>query len=945
MDKISKNITIDFQNYLSTNKNKTIVNYCIDNNVFLDINVAINFLTDSARSDLEKIDIIQNVLDFKQIVLSNRKHIKGYEVDLKSLYKDKYREKNKINYKEFEQIYYAIDHLRLNVSKTYDKNINKIIGLFSELEIDNNKKCDIFIDLLRDVNPNNIFDSIGEILEHYSLNIDEKQKYSDILFEIYKLSLKSLKVYGPKIVEELLLNAYSAEDIFQVTSIYDIVNRNAKDINNKSILLIEPCLSFAELMIKKYNDCKITIIFKNINMARICDFAYNDNLNIKVCSLDNYEKDNEYRISYYDLIISFACRLNDAEKVDIFSGLYNRTSNESVIYIFDVNHSILNNNGIVKKFILDNHLCPTEIVLYHDSIRKIGNIRELSLLIANVKPNNELTNCYQYKLDEENNIQYLSKKSEPIKYDYLHVKNTDKTLNQLFRDLQRDRERKTDKTNSKSEIYRISKRVGIKYVIPRTFKASADLIDYNNKKISNTHKQANCHSYDEAMNWIKSEYPFGKNNKGENICSVVSDYYSGQLKSISLSYNDVLCLFSSSLDTVLDGKWELAKNMTKYMFSRIDFDMLTGEQVVDELCENIPLDSGVEVLDDIISIYYQVNDFAIKKGYAKKCVLSEYIEIVHNARSDLNQLRLALTTRSLSKQDYRKAVLLTTNRIKYGSISQITVLFKLLSPLEYGEVSAITLDDIYIPKTFNEDNKIVVINVCKTIIKKHNKYEYSKLEKKEKYRKVVLMEELGSCVLKQYESQKRKYIDELNSKRIPLIEGDGKTTTGEKIIKPEIISKLCKKVIKELNLGEEIVKLFNDNIETDLKKYKGDFLLSNFRYYLTSKGVCNFNRNEIEVYFGNKPYSTHAKNYIDYETDAMLLETYNKLNYLYTVISNEQIREGECVSYKGIFISYSTHNYKNLVRLQFKAKQGEILNINNKYGFNLIVSRIRRQNV
>lgn len=946
MDRTNSGLIESYENYKKQNKGSSFADFCNDKNLFLDFSSALSFVSNPSISDKEKIEIIEEILEFKKIVKSGRKHEKGYIEDLKKFYDCNFKSKNKIKYKELIEIYYAIDYIRLP-EKHEDKIVNKVIELLNELNINNENKIKMFVELFGKQRTELITDAVNRIANTYCSNITEQRNASNALLKIYKEIKNSLKIHGPLVIDKLSSNAYTTDESLQKSAIYTILDKQIGKEHSYNILLIEPCYALVERLLKKYFNCKFTIIFIDENRSKIFNLANNDNLNLKVYCLNSPELKKEFKLTYYDKIIAFSNRFTDEEKRIIYNLLFERTASDSVIFILDNDYSVLDKNGLANKFIKKHNLHPSEIHLFPENIKNVVFNKRKTLIVLNITNNKNKAMCFQYKTKEINTNQYIYKCEESLEYDYYSRDDTNETLRDGFRKLQRELERKTSETHNKAEKMSLSSLLSIKYVIPSTNKVSADIVDVvNGNKIPNTHKQKNCSSRQDAINWLKYEYPFGLNKKRTRISDSIKEYFGKSLNNAELSYNDILCIYPELLENYNEEKSKLAKETTSFEFSHIEINKNTIDMIIDQICEMAP-EENTDIIEEITSILNDIYEFAIKKGHAYVNVLSEHIQNIKQAKSDLNQLRLALASRSLLVKDYKKAIKTTTKRVDNGDTEQLAVLFKELSPLEYKEISAITLGDVYIPKTFNDDKKIVAINVCKMIEKINGKYKYVELDKLEKYRKVVLMDKLGMYAVSQYENQMNKYQNISNYKDIPLIEGDIKIAKNIKIIAPEKISKLCKKLIKSLNVGEEIIKLFNngEEITSDLNKYKGDFLASNLRYYLTSEDVCRFNRNEIEIYFGNKPPSTHARNYIDYETDAMLLETYNKLNYLYTIISDEKMHCGkDQVFYKSFKVEPSLTS-KNETILKFNASLEDKLYIDNEYGFDVIVSKVEDKDV
>ena len=198
------------------------------------------------------------------------------------------------------------------------------------------------------------------------------------------------------------------------------------------------------------------------------------------------------------------------------------------------------------------------------------------------------------------------------------------------------------------------------------------------------------------------------------------------------------------------------------------------------------------------------------------------------------------------------------------------------------------------------------------------------------------------------EIQNAKDISELS-----IVEGDHFIGENTKVISPTNLTAFCGKLVKKLRKGYSLISEIPDSkkgtIETDFLSYGGDIFKSNFQHYGLYK--ANFNQGELDYLLGRKTDTPFARNYCDFGNDAAQLVLGVKQNRFMTIFLKEEKHGTKMTRLvpdsKGV-IRYKSEKPRTsavsiVATLSLSDQDTVEISIENKYGFDLSVSRIERQ--
>ena len=122
------------------------------------------------------------------------------------------------------------------------------------------------------------------------------------------------------------------------------------------------------------------------------------------------------------------------------------------------------------------------------------------------------------------------------------------------------------------------------------------------------------------------------------------------------------------------------------------------------------------------------------------------------------------------------------------------------------------------------------------------------------------------------EELQKIYTEEIIAK-MPIVPAIDKKRSIYANASPVHLRELCKKTLSFIESEPEVIRTIDG--ELVVKPYRGDFLISTFRYWLMMYTDLTFN--EYCVLAGLKVYETVDRHYIDYCNHSVLFQLYKKM--------------------------------------------------------------------
>jgi hypothetical protein len=290
------------------------------------------------------------------------------------------------------------------------------------------------------------------------------------------------------------------------------------------------------------------------------------------------------------------------------------------------------------------------------------------------------------------------------------------------------------------------------------------------------------------------------------------------------------------------------------------------------------------ISDDSINGYWNVLDYMTRVA-VKLNIMSPKSEVAiffserrKKPISSSQEVRDALTKKSLTKNEEVSLINYVINKINQGSREYLGVLIRIFTGLDPDEICALKWADF---------DKITNMNVYYLkVFKRVDKYENMIGPRtSDRIRLVPLISYITIRMKRLKTHIVKSSTDDIDQYPIVSYGND-----FSRVVSLKHFRKISEDaLINGANISEVFISIpeKNNRNRSIISNYQGDLYRSNFRY--SSTEVCGLSQGELSYIIGNLPLNTLSRHYCDYSSDFMLLSMFYKLDRwraLYTPYSN-----------------------------------------------------------
>lgn len=278
--------------------------------------------------------------------------------------------------------------------------------------------------------------------------------------------------------------------------------------------------------------------------------------------------------------------------------------------------------------------------------------------------------------------------------------------------------------------------------------------------------------------------------------------------------------------------------------------------------EDIDITAYLNILSNILSI-------AVNQGFLIHNVLEHYeISASEDEKSHFNYLREmqgAFAKRTLNFYETNMLIELAESQMAKGNYEYLGLLIKLFTGLKEHQICALFWSDL----VYSEKHRFYIFYPSYEV--KADGFSLEAMDS-EVCRGVPCIPVLLKWLLRRKEELRKSYSEEVIS-HMPIVPAIDKKCSIYTNASPVHLRELCKKSLSFIESEPEVIRTFDS--EAVVKPYRGDFLVSTFRYWLMMYTDLTFN--EYCVLAGLKVYETVDKHYIDYCNHNVLYQLYSKM--------------------------------------------------------------------
>lgn len=278
--------------------------------------------------------------------------------------------------------------------------------------------------------------------------------------------------------------------------------------------------------------------------------------------------------------------------------------------------------------------------------------------------------------------------------------------------------------------------------------------------------------------------------------------------------------------------------------------------------EDIDITAYLNILSNILSI-------AVKQGFIIDNVLEDYeISASEDEKSHFNYLREmqgAFAKRTLDFYETSMLIEWVESQMAKGKYEYLGVLIKLFTGLKEHQICALFWSDL----VYSEKHRFYILYPSYEV--KADGFSLEAMES-EVCRGVPCIPVLSKWLLRRKEELRKVYSEEVIA-NMPIVPAIDKKRSIYANASPVHLRELCKKSLSFIESEPEVIRIFDS--EAVVKPYRGDFLVSTFRYWLMMYTDLAFN--EYCVLAGLKVHETVDRHYIDYCNHDVLFQLYKKM--------------------------------------------------------------------
>lgn len=867
---------------------------------------------------------------------------------------------------DFEHFYHCFCDYTL--APLREENIKNNVHVFSKFLMEHFNQKEIY-DILSKLN-----DDPEQFLNHTIHDLFNEQLVQDFQNQLIKVLrgsefstvlIQTLSSIYMKNQKESLIENHILYYLF--TSNFNCFN----DTDYEGSILLDASPFFIRKWLRdpKLKNIHTLFVFSDENLSVFWQKNFESRSNVESIFYSELEEYISQFSDFNNHILVFGNHISDVGmKYYLIENFLHATPFES-FYLYDYDQNILNSLETQTIF-KENDL--SEIHLFPAGISDVKRRQRSSFLKFKSGNHHLKFNVTHYTLNKDGQYQALSPRLYSQNLSQEKFFGGKESVRKIFNEGFKQSTRKTDQQRKTAELFCFTEeiffyytasydsknnsyRVGAYAVEPRFLKDGSR--DFESKvRLPLTHKNCRQSSKEEIETWLNFEYPYSI-RKGENlidirraICSVYKQAYKNK---------------PITLKTFVYFNKTPIKN--RYGEKQIEIlsclcETVLGRTLIDNLSSSIVND----VLD---SLYESVDDDS--KKYQAKALLSDLIDqAIKTKHASANQIKDEVIEESNLKDKayYQSRKHLT---IKYFSQSENIKLYKnikknlekdsrylgayikLVTGLESNIVCALQWKDFVPLHDYNEDHDKYQLIIRKQLY--NDGSDFTEFTKKELYRKVPCSEELTEVLLIQRqgvmnksETQNEKDVSELS-----IVEGEHLIGENTRVVSPTNLTTFCGKLVKKLRKGYSLISEIPDSkkgtIETDFLSYGGDIFKSNFQHYGLYK--ANLNQGELDYLLGRKTDTPFARNYCDFGNDAAQLVLGVKQNRFMTIFMKDEkpgTKMTRLVPNSEGAIRYESDKPRTsavsiVATLSLSDQDTVEISIENKYGFDLSVSRIERQ--
>lgn len=848
-------------------------------NIVSDIRGAFSFLTSELSSN-EKISILKDCHIVKENLERSRSHIKGStytNADIINTFKKYDTYTILSSRKDILDIYYAVCGISFN-GEELSCNQKARYAIKQLTEIGEPKEV-----LWETLSNLRLFNSTEYAAGEIAISQEDHIQKKALLENVLGL-LKRNRDYWRDAICALYYDESCNDIELENKYIYYEFTRCIRLFENDfSVCIIDPSPFFIRKWMtdSSISYIKTDFIIANENILTLLTSVYEDTPNIRFVSMNEF--DSSIKLGPASATLLFGTHLlNDELKAATITKLIEAAREKHQLYILDSDKSIFKAGASTHNAL--KNISINQLDLLPDDIIGATVPKRKTLLrgwYGYISTNDEDTfSIYRHKTEKNGRNQSLSANISLAKASLKSFITDDTKYRALFEEAVKNELTKTDAKRSPANNLQISEELRISYTVfdqsngKARIRAYASLLD-KSKNIFIPLPESTCERRNIDIScitaWINKEYLYSLKRLKTGDMVAIRDIISAGIRKLysgkSLSLMSFIYAYPEAEEEMTDAKVSDIRFITDLDIGCLQIGMISPE-LLKYYLEDAYYNGNLKCsLMSVVRTLKDLFDLAISNGHCRFNPVDNLFIQNKDRYEELDEVTDALGKHFLTLLEIKSIIKGCKEKITAGKNKYIAVILRLCTGLEANIISALQWQD-FITYT-NADGEILYkLRIERQVGKSGKRLEPFK--RKEQIRNFPIIEPLADILI----AQKQKFLADNPGitkeafMHTAIIEGEIVIDLFTKIKEPARINKLCRDIIKNLNIEENYIPLPDNKYgisDTDLNEFRGDVFKNSFRHYLLR--IADPPQGEINYLLGIQAPNVDYGNYIDCSSD------------------------------------------------------------------------------
>lgn len=679
--------------------------------------------------------------------------------------------------------------------------------------------------------------------------------------------------------------------------------------SDAKICIIEPTPFFIRKMLQDTDLINVdtTIVIEDHHLTNLIKSVLDSrrNTNIKVVTLEDYLA--LLKLGPADVTLMFGNHFESSDiKIRIIETMLNEARGNHTLCYLDSDRAVNKSDSLIHYLLKSSDiqridLLPSGIVGATYPQKKTY----IKLNFGDTQYRHDIQVVF-HRLIDMGNYQALSAKTHTVEIEKEVYGDNPECIRSFYRDSEQERLKKGDGERHAAKVYAFSPEIEFLYttfphdddtVRVRAYVRIGNNLNQRPVVIQETRKEKRSITINKIINWLESNYPYVEiHKKDEEMISVrsyVSDAIRNLYKGRAITVKSFIYVYYEFEKDEYGKNRDFIKMLSNSEIAEFKIDRITTNHLYEFLMLAYKSKQLCTSLSAATGIMRRMFGLAIEKGHCRFNPADSLIIKNRERFEELDEVNNAVGKRFLSDDELIDIAAKCFKNVREGNTIYLAVLLRLFLGIEANIIAALTWNDLI---SFRSGKKrIFQFRIEKQVGRDGN--AVVPLKRIEQLRTIPLPDELAHIVLEVKAKAKSQYNETMgdmfvNHKIISFSDLPKETASASSNVTPAMINKLCKEMLKNLDIPELVVPVPDNQygiVENDLGTLRGDIYKNTFRHYMVRE--TDIGLGELNYLLGIAAPNVDYGNYIGCDERRKQISIQKKIDLMYEAIASEMKRE------------------------------------------------------